>query len=308
MHANLHINAICRSGGRNAPAASAYRSGSSVVACAAYRSGEKIKDERYEKTHDYTNKHNVLHAEIITPDNAPDWMHNREKLWNAVEAGEKRKDAQLAKEIILTLPRNLDLEIHKELVQGFIKENLTSRGLVADYAIHSPEASDGDRNPHAHIMFTLRPVENEGFGKKLTGYNGLDGKETLQEMRFSYERWLNQASEKADSEIRFDLRSLKEKGIDREPQPKIGPKVTHLEKRGYQTEWGKEVRAVKAQNAAKQAQRAHVSYAQATYLAAKAVDAVRDDIAHKYYEVMYGHEAAYGINHEKERDFYGNER
>jgi hypothetical protein len=101
---------------------------------------------------------------------------------------------------------------------------------------------------------------------------------------------------------------LKEKGIDREPQPKIGPKVTNLEKRGYQTEWGKEVRQVKAQNQAKNAQQAHLSYSRATYLAARAVDSVRDDIAHKYYEVMYGPEAAYGDNPEKERDFYGHER
>ena len=174
---------------------------------------------------------------------------------------------------------------------------------MADFAIHSPEASDGERNPHAHIMFTLRPVEGDGFGKKLTGYNrdghdscGLDGRETLQQMRHSYERILNEASERADSQIHFDLRSLKEKGIDRQPQPKVGPKVTYLEKRGYETEWGKEVRQVQHQNQAKQAQQAHRSYSSATYLAGRAVDAVRDDIAHKYYEVMYGPEAAYGEN------------
>lgn len=314
MHANLHINAISRSGGRTAPGASAYRSGTvvkdrSAVACAAYRSGETLKDDRYEKTHDFTRKENVLHAEIITPDGAPAWMTDREKLWNAVEAGEKRKDAQLAKEIILTLPRNLDADEQKQVVRDFVKENLTSRGLVADFAIHSPEASDGDRNPHAHIMFTLRPVEGDGFGKKLTGrINGLDDRKVLGDMRNSYETILNQASVQKNPEIHFDLRNLKEKGIDREPQPKIGPKVTHLEKRGYQTEWGKEVRQVQARNTAKQAQQAHNSFNQATYLAGKAIDAVRDDIAHKYYEVMYGPEAAYSDNPEKERDFYGYER
>ena len=314
MHANLHINAISRSAGRSAPGASAYRSGTivtdrSAVACAAYRSGQTLRDDKNEKTHDFTRKENVLHAEIITPEGAPSWMGDREKLWNAVEAGEKRKDAQLAKEIILTLPRNLDFDAQREVVRDFIKENLTSRGLVADFAIHSPEATDGDRNPHAHIMFTLRPVEGDGFGKKLTGrMGGLDDRQVLAEMRKSYENTLNQASEKVDSQIRFDLRNLKEKGIDREPQPKIGPKVTNLEKRGYQTEWGKEVRQVKAQNQAKYAQRAHISYTQATNLATRAVDSVRDDIAHKYYEVMYGHEAAYGDKTEKERDFYGNER
>lgn len=319
MHANLHMNAICRSGGgRSAVGASAYRSGSavttrSVVAFAAYRSGERINDERQERVFDFTKKENVLHAEIIVPENAPEWMNDREKLWNKIEQVEKRKDAQLAKEIILTLPRNLTTEQHKEVVREFVTENLTSRGLVADYAIHSPEASDGDRNPHAHIMFTLRGVEGDGFGKKQTGYqgDGLDSKHRLHEFRQSYETILNQASEQADSETRFDLRNLKEKGIDREPQLKIGPKVKNLERKGYETEWGKETRQVKAQNHAKQAQQAHSSYGLTTTLAGNAVNAVRDDIAHKYYEVMYGPEAAYGDTnnqHDKDRDFYGYER
>lgn len=312
MHANLHINAICRSQSRNAVGASAYRSGSAVnqrssVACAAYRAGERIHDEKSEKTHDFSKKQNVLAAEIITPDNAPEWMKDREKLWNGVEAGEKRKDAQLAKEIVLTLPRNLNTEQHQNVVREFIKDNITSKGLVADYAIHNPKSSDGDHNPHAHIMFTLRPVENDGFGKKLTGYNGLDGRDYLQELRGSYQNILNQASEKAQSETRFDLRNLKEKGIDREPQPKKGPKVTYLEKRGYQTERGKEVRQVQHQNQAKAAQNSHSLINSATYHASRVVDNVRDDVAHKYYEVMYGAEKAYEDN-DKKRENNGYER
>jgi ATP-dependent exoDNAse (exonuclease V) alpha subunit len=312
MHANLHISTISRSGGRSAIGASAYRSGSaitarSVVACASYRSGEILKDDRYEKTYDFTRKENVLHSEIITPDGAPKWMEDRQALWNGVEAGEKRKDAQLAKEIILTLPRNLDLEQHKEVVREFVKTNLTSKGLVADFAIHSPEASDGDRNPHAHVMYTLRPVEDGKFGKKLSGYQSglLDSKQCLQQMRHSYESILNHASEKTDSEIHFDLRSLKDKGIERQPQPKIGPKVTYLEKRGYQTEWGKEVRQVQHRNHAQSAQASYRQYNQLTSLASRAVDHVRDDIAHKYYEVMYGTEAAYGeLENQQTRDEY----
>lgn len=293
MHANLHMNAICRSQNRSAVASSAYRS---AVACAAYRSGEKMHDEKYSKTHDYTNKENVLHSAIVTPDNAPEWMKNRQALWNGVEAGEKRKDAQLAKEIILTLPRNLDLEQQKAVVAEFVKENITRRGLVADYAIHSPEASDGERNPHAHIMFTLRPVEGEGFGKKLTGYNGLDGRDTLQEMRFSYEAILNKASENAGSDVHFDLRNLKQKGIDREPQLKIGPKVNYLEKRGYQTEWGKEVRLNKHQNNALTQNRQNVIYYQHSgssgFKPSQLIESMREDVARKYYEVMYGQQHA----------------
>lgn len=300
MHANLHVNVITRSVGQSALNASAYRSAQelkttrSTVAAAAYRAGDKMNDERYEKSYDYTKKHNVLHAEIITPKDAPEWMNDREKLWNAVEAGEKRKDARLAKEIVLVLPRNLDVEQHKEVIRTFIGENLTKHGLVADYAIHSPDASDGGKNPHAHIMFTLRPVEKDGFGKKLTGFkNVLDNPETIPQWRKSYETILNDASQKADSTIHFDLRNLKDRGIDRLPQPKIGPKVTHMEKGGYQTEWGKEVRQVIHQNKAKSAQAGHQFYNQATHHISRAVDHVRDDIAHKYYEVMYGAKHAY---------------
>lgn len=295
MHANLHINAISRTDRRSAVAASAYRSGRSVVACAAYRSGEQMKDDRYDKTHDYTKKENVLHAEIITPANAPAWMQNRQQLWNAVEAGEKRKDAQLAKEVVLVLPRNLTHEQHVGVVQGWVKDNLTSRGLVADFAIHSPDASDGEKNPHAHVMFTLRPVEGDGFGKKLTGYKdgGLDGREVLEQFRSSYQDHLNGASAANDNkQVVFDLRSYKERGIDKIPQPKKGPKVTQLEKNGYRTTRGDEVRRTMAINNAKQGWRNHVR----TYemigtgnrYSNNFMEAMRADVADKYYEVMYG--------------------
>jgi ATP-dependent exoDNAse (exonuclease V) alpha subunit len=294
MHANLHISAITRGTGRNAAAASAYRSGSSVVACAAYRACDKLNDQRYEKTHDYTKKHNVLHAEIVTPAGAPEWMKDRGSLWNAVEAGEKRKDAQLAKEVVLVLPRNLDHEQHKEVVRGWIADNITKRGLVADFAIHEPDASDGGKNPHAHVMFTLRPVEGEGFGKKLTGYKdgGLDGREVLEDMRFSYEHHLNIASAANDNnQVVFNLRSYREKGIDREPQKKIGAKVNYLEKRGYVTDWAKECRKQMHRNNNKPYQKYVGSYhliGDGGKNSSNFLESVRADIAEKYYDVMYG--------------------
>jgi len=126
----------------------------------------------------------------------------------------------------------------------------------------------------------------------------------LQDMRYSYEDILNKASREAKSEIRFDLRSLKEKGIDREPQPKMGPKVNYAEKRGIETDWGKTVRYVQHCNQAKMAQRSHHTFNQFSYLATRAVDHVRDDLAHKYYEVMYGAEHAYGKDQEHNQSWY----
>lgn len=296
MHANIHFNAMSRSGGKSTAAASAYRSGSSVVAAAAYRAGDKLDDQRYDKTHDYTRKQNVLHAEIITPNHAPEWMQDRQKLWNGVEAGEKRKDAQLAKEAVIVLPRNLNHEQHKQVIRGWIDDNLTSRNLVADYAIHSPDAADGGKNPHAHVMFTLRPVQQDGsFGKKLTGYKngGLDGREFLAECRFSYQEHLNRASaEDHNNQIVFDLRSYKERGIDKIPQPKRGQKVTHLEKRGYRTQWGIEIEKVRQINHAKAGQRRYIR----TYSSlggnhrkqATVLEAARQDITSRYYDIAYG--------------------
>lgn len=311
MHAQLHMSAISRKGGRSAVAASAYRSGQSVVACAAYRAGDRIKDERYEKTHDYSKKHHVIHAEIIAPQHAPDWMKERGSLWNGVERHEKRKDAQLAKEALLILPRNLSHQQQKEVVESFIKDSLTSRGLVADYAIHEPDASDGGKNPHAHILFTLRPVEGDSFGKKLTGYKdgGLDGKEFLQELKFCYTEHLNRVSSTNDNNAPvFDLRSNKDRGIDRLPQPKIGAKANALEKQGYRTERMRKAKKVEQINKAKQAHRRHVkSYqligggsSQPAYVA----ESIRADLARKYYEAIYGKDIAHGDYSNSQSNWY----
>ena len=312
MHANLHLNAFCRKNGRTVVGASAYRSGSAVVAAAAYRAGEKLNDQRYDKVHDYTKKHHVLHSDIITPNHAPEWMKNREKLWNGVEAGEKRKDAQLAKEAVLVLPRNLSHEQHKEVVESWIADKFTKRNLIADYAIHNPDASDGGKNPHAHVMFTLRPVEQDGtFGKKLTGYKngGLDGREFLNELRFSYQDHLNRVSAtNENNEVVFDLRSYKERGIDKIPQPKQGQKVTHLEKRGYNTEWKKEIERVKLVNQAKAGYRKHINSYQkiggGSQHHAFVVESMRADVANTYYDTMYG-DGTKGSFDKENSDWYG---
>ena len=299
MHANLHIQTISRGSRKSTVAAAAYRSGTSVVACAAYRACDKLQDNRYGKTHDYTKKHNVLHAEIIKPEHAPKWMGNRQQLWNGVEHGEKRKDAQLAKEIVLTLPRNLDHEQHKKVVRGWIHDNVTSRGLVADYAIHSPDAKDGGKNPHAHVMFTLRPVKQDGtFGKKLTGYKngGLDGREVLQEMRFSYQDHLNQASAANDNKqgkvIRFDLRSYKEKGVNKQGVWTNGHNVNALEKQGVKTQRGKTVNKIMAINKANAGRKRYVQtfakIGSGNKKHASQTEKARQDVADTFYDVMYG--------------------
>lgn len=304
MHANLHINAISRSRGRSAVGASAYRSGTvvsrrSVVAAAAYRAGAKLKHEQEKKSFDYTKKQNVVASGMLTPDHAKDWARDREQFWNAVENREKRKDALLAKEALLVLPRNLSPEQQKRVVEDWSKENLVEkRGLVVDYAIHAPDASDGDKNYHAHVLYYPRPIDKNGeFAKyKLTGYNTpntVDGKETLNEFRFSFQDHLNRVSAENDNnQIVFDLRSYRERGIDRIPQPKQGQKVTHLEKQGYRTEWSKQIRRIRAINSAKAGRERHIrtfaKFGSGNRNWGSLSEKARQQIANTYYDIMFG--------------------
>ena len=126
--------------------------GRSAVACAAYRSAERLVDERHKKTHDYTHKQDVAFTEILLPENAPSSMLNREKLWNMVEAIEKRKDAQLAREFNFALPCELTLEQNIVLARGFVKKAFVSQGMIADLCIHNDKTGDGQFQPHAHVM------------------------------------------------------------------------------------------------------------------------------------------------------------
>ena len=109
-------------------------------------------------------------------------MSERETLWNACEAIERRKDSCVARELEVALPRELSLDAIIALVTGFVLEQLVSRGVVADVAIHQGPARDGGTNPHAHILFTTRPVlkDGSGFGKK---DRGLERRETLAQWR-----------------------------------------------------------------------------------------------------------------------------
>lgn len=166
---HLHAQMISRSSGRSA------------IAAAAYRSGDTLTNEYDGVTHDYTEKYNIEYSEIILPDNAPAAYKDRSVLWNAVEMSEKNSNAQLAREIEVALPAEISLEEQKELVREYCKSNFVSQGMIADFAIHNPPLMDGKKhpldaegnittdpdkmifqNPHAHIMLTVRPMDEDG--------------------------------------------------------------------------------------------------------------------------------------------------
>ena len=145
----------------------------SIVKAAAYRSGEKLRREKTGETADYQNKQGVVYSEVIAPDTAPAWASDRNQLWNKVEAAEKRKDARYAREIVLALPHELTHEQNIVLMQHYVRSNFAPMGIVADLAIHIPNPhkinkkdSADQRNIHAHILLTDRPLTKDGFASK----------------------------------------------------------------------------------------------------------------------------------------------
>ena len=136
--------------------------GNSAVAKAAYRAGARLVDRQTGEMFDFTRKDHVAHTEILAPTGAPEWVFDREELWNRVHSAERKSNSQLCREVRLTLPRDLTREQQIELVREHIKNEYTSRGMVADFAIHNPPASDGGEQPHAHILLTMRELDSSG--------------------------------------------------------------------------------------------------------------------------------------------------
>jgi ATP-dependent exoDNAse (exonuclease V) alpha subunit len=143
--------------------------GRTVTAAAAYRAGELIVDDRTGLVFDYRRRRGVLDAAILAPENAPAWILDRARLWNAVERAEKRKDAQLAREIELALPHELTPAARRELVHGFVRAVFVAAGMVGDIAIHAPGGAGDARNVHAHVLLTMRAIAGDGFGPKVRG-------------------------------------------------------------------------------------------------------------------------------------------
>lgn len=236
-----------------------------------------MRDDRQGLEHDYSRKRGVVHSEILAPKNAPSWMRDRDQLWNAVEAVEKRRDAQLAREIEVSLPRELKPSERQKLLRDFVQREFVDRGMVADVAIHEGKARDGHGQPHAHVMLTMRELIGEGFGKKDRSWNAPD---VLMGWREAWARDANAALERAGRSERIDHRSLEaqraeaeqqverarkdgqeevafehEKKVvmlSREPEPKLGPSANAMEKRGLVTERGDAFRATQARNAQRQ--------------------------------------------------------
>lgn len=244
VHFRIELKAISRGQGR------------SCVAAAAYRAAEKLHDKRQGLDHDYGRKDGVERSEIIAPDNAPDWTRDRASLWNAADAAEKRKDAITARELILSLPRELGERERIELVRDFVRTAFSPRGIVADVSWHQPDARDGQAQPHAHVLLTDRAVSGQGFAP--TKDRTLARAEGVEALRAAWAEHVNRALERAGVRGQVDHRSLERQRVeaaalaqdpgqpetvrmaarirvievDRPPEPKVGPVAMAMHRRG----------------------------------------------------------------------------
>ena len=179
--------------------------GRSVTAASAYRVAERIEDRRTGLVFDYAAKGGVDHTEILAPDHAPDWVHDRSELWNRVEESETRKNSQVAREVRVALPDELTHAQRVALVRDYAQAQFVDRGMVADIALHAPGRAGDERNHHAHILLTTREIDAEGFTTKNRDWNAV---KVLEGWREAWARDSNAALERAGIEDRVDHRTL----------------------------------------------------------------------------------------------------
>ncbi len=207
--------------------------GSSALASAAYRSASRLHDQRLDRDHDFTNKSGVVHSEVLLPEGAPEALRDRENLWNAVEAGEKRKDAQLSREVEFAIPREMNQQQGVALARDFVQEQFVDRGMIADVNVHWDVGADGLAKPHAHVMLTMREVGEDGFGAKVRDWNATA---LVEHWREAWADHVNERLAELDIYARVDHRTLQAQGIALEPQHKIGPAAARMAGHGLEAD------------------------------------------------------------------------
>ncbi|MBZ2385802.1 MobA/MobL family protein [Anaerococcus murdochii] len=247
--------------------------GASVIAKAAYNARDKLNDEHYGKVHDYSKKEDLVFSKIFLPEHIPKKFSNREYLWNSVEKIEKSKNSQLARNLLFTLPRELNQEDRIKLISEFIEENFTSKGMIADCNIHNPLASDNEEQPHAHILLTLREIDSEGkwkpkcrkeyildengekiklksgnYKSRKVNLNDWNEPDKAKKWREDFSKKANEYLEKNGIDKRIDPRTFEEQGREELPQIHLGTASYQMEKKGIKTERGNHNRKIIAFN------------------------------------------------------------
>ena len=232
------------------------------MASAAYRAGEKLHSEYYGEISDYTRKGDVICSEILLPSHAPPEYADRETLWNAVEKAERGKKAQLAYSFDIALQNEFSMQENIDVARRFLLDNFVSRGMVVDFAVHSPDKEDGGiSNPHFHVMCPIRPIESDGrWGNKQRREYVLDehgerildeadnymfnavpttdwgSPETLEHWRQAWADLCNAKFAEKGLDCRIDHRSYARQGIEQIPTVHEGPSVRAMEAKGIRTD------------------------------------------------------------------------
>ena len=247
--------------------------GESVIAKAAYNARDKLTDDYYGKTHDYSKKDDLVFSKIFLPEHIPKEFSKREYLWNEVEKIEKSKNSQLARNLLFTLPRELNEEDRIKLISEFIEENFTSKGMIADCNIHNPTASDNEEQPHAHILLTLREIDEQGnwkakskkeyildengekiklksgnYKSRKVNLNDWNEPDKAKEWRENFSKKANEYLARNNIDKRIDPRTFGEQGREELPQVHLGTASFQMEKKGIQTERGNHNRKITAFN------------------------------------------------------------
>lgn len=247
--------------------------GASVIAKAAYNARDKLNDEHYGKVHDYSKKEDLVFSKIFLPEHISKEFSDREYLWNSVEKIEKSKNSQLARNLLFTLPRELNEEDRIRLISEFIEENFTSKGMIADCNIHNPLASDNEEQPHAHILLTLREIDSEGkwkpkcrkeyildengekiklksgnYKSRKVNLNDWNEPDKAKKWREDFSKKANEYLEKNGIDKRIDPRTFEEQGKEELPQIHLGTASYQMEKKGIKTERGNHNRKIIAFN------------------------------------------------------------
>ncbi len=207
--------------------------GRSAVSAAAYRSGSELFDERLQRAQDFSRKPGVVFSQVRLPNGAPGRWRDRATLWNEIERIEVRRDAVLAREVEVALPRELSQVDAVKLAVLFADRAFVDRGMVADVNVHWDIGSDGEARPHAHIMLSMRQVGSDGFGLKVREWNDV---RLLRAWREEWAVLSNSALAERGIDRRIDHRSYEALGIDLVPQNKIGPAGRRREERGEDAE------------------------------------------------------------------------
>ena len=225
--------------------------GASAVQKAAYRAGEMMESEYDGEIHDYSRKAGIVHTDIILPENAPIEYRDRSVLWNAVEMSERFVNAQLAREVEISLPVELTRAQNIALTRKFVHEVFVKGGMCADICVHD----NGTGNPHAHIMLTMRPFEEDGsWGQKSYSVNGRkiptvdwNEREKAEYWRKAWAKYQNTALKEHGFETRVDHRSFQRQGKEQIPTVHLGS-AAWMESRGIKTKFGDRNRKIDSWN------------------------------------------------------------